>query len=89
MMKKKFLKVVLACAFIFAIVINLSVNQKSQEQDVSLLIKNIEALADGEYGNDHYGECIDCISPPLVMMHCWFQPDHLCVEFGCTYGSCD
>jgi len=76
-MKKTVLKAVLASAFIFAIVINLSVNQKSQKQDVSLVMKNIEALAYGEgsceppYNQENYhvfiyyqsGKCyINCTS---------------------------
>jgi len=58
-MEKKVLKAVLASAFIFAIVINLSVNQKSQKHDVSLVMKNIEALADGEGGTECTRECQD------------------------------
>ena len=49
-MKKLIIKAIIASAFIFVIVINLSVNQKSQEQDISLVMKNVEALADGEGG---------------------------------------
>ena len=47
-MKKLIVKAIIASAFVFAIGLNISVNQILQNKDVSLALKSVEALADGE-----------------------------------------
>jgi len=77
-MKKMILKLALAGIFMIATAVNLSIHEKTDNVDVTLSLKNIEALADGESGGDFY-----CVSGN----DCNSWPGQVCVACG-TSGNC-
>ena len=71
-MKRLIILTIVASAFLFVIGLNISVNQNLQNKDVSLALKNIEALASGENPIPPYACNEGCAySPGDVCTFCW------------------
>lgn len=76
------------------IVGNLLVSYSFEKQDdatLKLLISQSIANSE-EYGNDHYGSCITCVSPwgyVGVEIICQYLPGYLCNDIPCNGGFCN
>ena len=76
-MKNLIAKLILTGLFLFFALVNFSIQERTVNPDISLSMKNIQALADGESGGTIYCSTLCDFKLYDVCIHCGYCTDFI------------